>query len=188
MDQNPSDYYKINVYYPFSDHVIGELESRFSDNHKELIAAQNLVPVHLPKLTESEVDAIHTYYGRILSYPEKANLATEVAKWKKNYDSVAVHDRPKTASLALVECCPQTFPAIGKILTIFLTTPVGNVSCERSFSPLRRLKLWTRSSMTEERLGGLAMLLIHRDIKFIPTPQDIYERKFNWRHLLHKKD
>ena len=51
-----------------------------------------MVPVHLPKLTESGVDAIHTYYGRFLSYPEKANLVTEVAKWKKNYDSVAAHE------------------------------------------------------------------------------------------------
>ena len=43
---------------------------------------------------------------------------------------------------------------------------MGSVSCERSFSALRRLKLWTRSSMTEERLSGLAMLLIHRDTEF----------------------
>ena len=45
----------------------------------------------------------------------------------------------------------------------FKTIPVGSVSCERSFPALRCLKLWTRSSMTEERLSGLAMLLIHRD-------------------------
>ena len=146
----------------------------FSDNHKGLIAPQNLVPVHQPKLTGSEVDVIHTYYDRLLSYPEKANLLTEVAKWKKNYDSVAVHDEPKTAGLALAECCPQTFPAIGIILTIFLTTPVGSVSCERSFFALRRQKLWTHSSMTEERLSGLAMLLIHYDTKYILTPQDIH--------------
>ena len=42
------------------------------------------------------------------------------------------------------------------ILIIFLIILVGSVSCERSFSALRRLKLWTRSSMTEERLSGLA--------------------------------
>lgn len=60
------------------------------------------------------------------------------------------------------ECSPQAFPAIRKVLEIFLTTPVGSVSCERSFSALRRLRLWTRSSMTEDRLCGLAMLLIHR--------------------------
>ena len=50
---------------------------------------------------------------------------------------------------AMPDCSPQEFPAIHKVLSIFLTTPVGSVSCERSFSALRRLKLWTRSSMTE---------------------------------------
>ena len=52
---------------------------------------------------------------------------------------------------AMPDCSPQEFPAIHKVLSIFLTTPVGSVSCERSFSALRRLKLWTRSSMTEDR-------------------------------------
>ena len=60
---------------------------------------------------------------------------------------------------------------------------MGRESCERSFSALRRLKLWTRSSMTEERLSGLAMLLIHCDTEFIPSPEDIYERKANWRQV-----
>ena len=78
---------------------------------------------------------------------------------------------------------PQEFPAILKVLSIFLTTPVGTVSCERSFSALRRLKLWTRSSMTENRLSGLAMLLIRRGTDFIPTPKEIYDMKSNWRRI-----
>ena len=74
---------------------------------------------------------------------------------------------------ALAEC---------KVFTIFLTTPVSSVSCERSFSTLRRLKLWTRSSMTEERFSGLAKMLIHRGTNCMPTPKDIYEGESNWRH------
>ena len=67
--------------------------------------------------------------------------------------------------------------------TIFLTTPVGSVSCERSsFSTLRRLKLWTRSSMTKEGLGGVAF---HRGTNYMPTPKDIYERKSNLTHRLY---
>ena len=42
--------------------------------------------------------------------------------------------------------------------------PVGSVPCERSFSVMRRLKHWSRSTMTEDRLSGLASLFIHRDI------------------------
>ena len=84
---------------------------------------------------------------------------------------------------AMPDCSPQEFPAIHKVLSFFLTTPVGSVSCERSFSALRRLKLWTRSSMTEDRLSGIAMLLIHRGTDFIPTPKEIYDMKSNWRRI-----
>ena len=87
------------------------------------------------------------------------------------------------AVLCLSAIHMQSFPTINKILIIFLTIPVGSVSCERSFSALHRLKLWTRSSMTEESLSALAMLLIHRDTEFIPSPEDIYERKANWRQV-----
>ena len=57
VEQSSSNYYKVNVYYSFIDHVIVELETRFSDSHKGFIAAQYLVPVHLNKLTDSQVDA-----------------------------------------------------------------------------------------------------------------------------------
>ena len=67
------------------------------------------------------------------------------------------------------DCSAQEFPAIHKVLSIFLTTPVGSVSCERSFSALRRLKIWTRSSMTEDRLSGLIILFIHRGTDFIKS-------------------
>ena len=44
VSQTPSDYYRINVYYPFIDYVV-EQETRFSDEHKEIIAAESLIPL-----------------------------------------------------------------------------------------------------------------------------------------------
>ena len=101
---------------------------------------------------------------------EKENFSIELLKWKKSFESISLLERPKTASMALAMCSPQTFPAIHKIFTIFLTTPVGSVSW-----------LWTRSSMKEERLSGLAMMLVHRGTEYIPSPDDVYARKTNWR-------
>ena len=83
----------------------------------------------------------------------------------------------KSANLTLSECSVGIFPSLHKIFMIFLTTPVGSVACERSFSCLRRLKLWTRSTMTEQRLSGLAMILLHRGTEYIPTPQEVYSQK-----------
>ena len=89
---------------------------------------------------------------------------------------MTIQDRPESAAIALHECNPEWFPALNKVFTVFLTTPVGSVACERSFSALRHLKLWTRSSMAEERLSGLAMLLIHRGTDFIPTPGHLFTK------------
>ena len=36
---------------------------------------------------------------------------------------------------------------------------------ERSFSTLRRLKSWLRSSMSEDRLNSLALLNVHKEIE-----------------------
>ena len=97
-------------------------------------------------------------------------------------ENIPFEERPATANSALAVCNPRTFPAIHKILTILLATPVGSVPCESSFSALRRLKLWNRSTMNEERLSGLGKLFIHGGRDYgIPGPEVIYQMKQKWR-------
>ena len=45
-----------------------------------------------------------------------------------------------------------------------LTIPVSVASAERSFSKLKLIKSYLRSSISEDRLNGLAMLSIERDM------------------------
>ena len=137
-DQNCSDYYKINVYYPFVDHVISELDTRFSDHHEGLVAVQYLlVPTLLSKLTQEKVELIEQYYGRYLSFEEGDMLGTEITKWKKLFEGIPMGEESDQVNATFSKCSPQIFPTLHKIFTIFLTTPVGSVSCERSFSALR---------------------------------------------------
>ncbi|KAJ1101702.1 hypothetical protein NDU88_006767 [Pleurodeles waltl] len=48
-------------------------------------------------------------------------------------------------------------------LRIFLTITVSTASCERSFSKLKLIKTYPRSTMSQERLSNLAILSIERD-------------------------
>ena len=48
---------------------------------------------------------------------------------------------------------------------ILAVHPVTATTNERSFSTVRRLKKFLRSTMSENRLNGLASLNIHRDIE-----------------------
>ena len=53
------------------------------------------------------------------------------------------------------------FSEIGILLKLLLVMPATNAVSERSFSALRRIKSYLRSTMTQDRLNHLMILHIH---------------------------
>lgn len=67
------------------------------------------------------------------------------------------------------------YPNVQIVLTIFLSLMVSNCcSGERSFSVLRRVKNYLRSTTSNERLNALALLCIENDLN----------RQINFEHLI----
>lgn len=68
--------------------------------------------------------------------------------------------------LQLVKCkdLSTVYPYVEIALRIFLTIPATNSSSERSFSVLKRIKNYLRSTMSQERCSALAILSIESDI------------------------
>ena len=56
----------------------------------------------------------------------------------------------------------EFYPKISTISQLLLSLPIGSCSCERSFSSLRGLKTWSRTSMANARLNGLAVAYINK--------------------------
>ena len=56
---------------------------------------------------------------------------------------------------------PQGFPQLMQCLKIAMTS---SASAERSFSSLKRVKTYLRSTMTQERLNNLVLLYIEREL------------------------
>ena len=50
------------------------------------------------------------------------------------------------------------------VLKLILVMPASNATSERSFSALRRIKTYLRSTMGQERLNNLMLLHIHKEI------------------------
>ena len=88
---------------------------------------------------------------------------------KNNHD-----DLPEIVVDAFKECDADIYPRINILLQILATLPVTNASAERSFSALRLLEIWLRTTMLQDRLVGLALLHIHYDMDI--KPKDIVER------------
>ena len=56
------------------------------------------------------------------------------------------------------------FSTLVQLLQIGLTTVVSTAQCERSFSALKRIKTYLRSTMSEQWLTDLAMLSIENEL------------------------
>lgn len=53
--------------------------------------------------------------------------------------------------------CQDLFSNIKTLLQLFCTLPVTSATPERTFSTLKRIKTYLRSTISQERLNGLAL-------------------------------
>ena len=70
-----------------------------------------------------------------------------------------VYNKIKTCA----ESDKELIPNIMRIIKLLLINPATSCSPERSFSTARRLKSWSRSTMTSQRFNGLALMNVHKE-------------------------
>lgn len=110
-----------------------------------------------------EIQKLEDFYGNDL--PNKPTFKAEVEVWKTKCSCISQKESEKIKLLdVLILADSEFFPNVHEIVKLMLTLPVGSVPCERSFSTMRLLKDWNRSTMGENRLTGLALLMVHRDM------------------------
>jgi lysozyme family protein len=107
------------------------------------------------------------FYAKFLPDGGVTTLQMEFLRWQQYWRRQTTDTaKPQTAVESLqVAVGLGTYPAISAMLQIFATLPVTTATGERSFSALKYLKNYLRSTMTEDRLNGLAHLYINRDIE-----------------------
>jgi hypothetical protein len=76
------------------------------------------------------------------------------------------------------------FPKIFKLLTILCMLPLSVTTDERSFSTLKRVKIWFCLKSQEHRLTSLCLLNIHRDKELnVSLIIDRFNKKCTNRHI-----
>lgn len=55
----------------------------------------------------------------------------------------------------------EIYPNVFKLLKLALTIPISSATCERSFSTMRRIKNWLRTSMEQDRFSNLSIININ---------------------------
>ena len=98
-------------------------------------------------------------------FPNFTGLAAELDLWYNSWDEIKYkNDLPDSISATLKRADALAFSNIYLALKLLGTLPITTCECERSFSSLRSIKTWDRSTVTNGRLNGLALLFIHREI------------------------
>ena len=90
------------------------------------------------------------------------SLDAELSLWEHHWDN-CLANLPNSVTAISKQISFPCFPVIKRALRILGTIPVSSCACERSFSSMKLLKTYNRSTMANNRLNALAMLYVHLD-------------------------
>lgn len=174
---NIIDYYRQSIYAPALDNIIEDIKSRFSEETLNLFNLSIVFPDFKDVIDMNEaIPHLAKKYSSFLNETNKtfsALLRSELVSWNLKWENMA-NVGPRSALDLLDNCDKEVFTIIHFLLRILVTLPISNAQAERMFSCLRRLKTWLRSTMGQDRLTGLALLMIHYD--FPPDPERVLDR------------
>ena len=171
---NPSAYWKRNMYLPFVDHLIAELDRRLLAAEPRY-TAQHLLPKKAAQITQLLGDQIYESYQDDVAVTND-QFRSEIRRWRAKWS--AHEDLPLDLQGTLNSTNKDLYPGIFSVLNMYACMPVSTATAERSFSTMRRVKTYLRNTMTTKRMSGLGFLNIYRE-KEISHERvlDIFSRK-----------
>lgn len=151
-------------YFEILDLQISELNERFDqEGFSVLVSFENILldaargkVIEETELKEKlgifvddfDVDRLHTQLGLLKTVPEISSNDCSTLAGKLSKESETVQ---------------KMLDQVILLLTLIITVPASAASAERSFSALRRMKTYLRSTMTQDRLTHLMLLHVHRE-------------------------
>ena len=138
---------------------------RFNSFNKTASKLLLLVPSIIcgPEYNDLDIEGLIEQYSDDLPNPDVIEL--ELKLWKREWSEVQKEDRPASLVKAIKHCDKLKFPNVFTLTKIRCTLLVTSAEWERSFSTMRRLRTWLRSTMKSDRLSSLAIMNIHENVE-----------------------
>ncbi|XP_050439165.1 uncharacterized protein LOC126844796 [Adelges cooleyi] len=151
------DYFRINIYFKILDSIIVNLRKRFSTENMSLAVGVD----EFMKLNYVDSAQFINHYKDLpdLNICEE-NLRSKMMVAKNCLVQPGkgdIEDLKKNIT-------PQVFPKFYKMLQIALTILTSSATCEMSFSAMRKIKSYLRTSIQQTRFNELSILYIEKDI------------------------
>lgn len=163
----PESLFRVTIFNRTLDILINQISKRFSSFHELMLNFTCLQPSFLTSATDLELlnestklvnkydkDISKTFTSEILAV--RSTLKNQISQLNSTRD---------LAQLLMVKnhSLTASFPEVCTAILLFLTIPVTSASAERSFSKLKIIKGYLRSTMMQDRLSGLALISIEQE-------------------------
>ena len=176
---NSSDYFRLNLTIPPLDHLINELSSWFNNTSSHAtMEFLNLLPSTITALQSDSVISKDDFKTIMQLYeddlPSPLSFVAELDLWLQHWNAESeLACKINTSGKTLPYADKDFYPNISVLLRIMATIPITSCECERSISLLRLIKISLRSTMSQDRLNGLAMLHCHQSTEL--TPEEVVQ-------------
>uniref|UniRef100_A0A2H8TJR3 Zinc finger MYM-type protein 1 n=1 Tax=Melanaphis sacchari TaxID=742174 RepID=A0A2H8TJR3_9HEMI len=151
-------YFRVNAYFKVLDSIIVNMKKRFCTESLEMAESiDNFFKLNIEK-SKFFID----HYKDLLDV-NCYNLKSEITV-VKNYLTLTTGKDDISLEDLKTFIVKNVYPNIYKLLQVALTLPISSATCERSFSAMRRIKTWMRSTMVENRFNDLSILNIEKDL------------------------
>jgi len=150
------------------DCVVAEMTKRCEAMKKIATNFKMIIPKYLSAADAEEMSSVKKLCGLYKDDFDPVDLNRELCALR-NWLPTILDEVPETADPlqllnAILNCGMQSaFANVCIAIRIFLTMPVTVASAERSFSKLKLVKNYLRSTMKQERLSSLAIMCIEYD-------------------------
>ncbi|XP_075696700.1 zinc finger MYM-type protein 1-like [Rhinoderma darwinii] len=160
-------YFQVNIYNSCLDTIIMQLKQRFQSLHATVKKFKAILPSSLLSATDEELQNDGENLVKHFKNDFSPALPVQLISFRTCLKSqiAQLTTVEEIAKLLIVEnsVLSTSFPEVCTAYILFLTLPVTVASAERSFSKLKLIKNYLRSTMGQERLSGLAMLSIENE-------------------------
>lgn len=164
---DPEQRFKVEVFLQTLDIVLMQLKSRFESIAEitcvfECITAKVLQD---EKMSDNQLLVLANRLVDAYSDDISPNLGAQLIRLKTCFAGELKNKNLIRDVTEMLMCHSKASSSFSDIITagvIFLTLPVSVASAERSFSKLKLIKNYLRSTMSQHRLSSLAILAIER--------------------------
>jgi len=155
----PEEFYR-QTFIALIDTALGGIEGRFSSDTWTFLAEVESALVSQPVTTA----VISDFYGSDLNV-DRLDLHVSMFHDLMRQQGKTVTSLGDIVDILKADATIRVLlPELTTAVRLILTIPVTTCTAERSFSGLRRLKTYLRSTMSQSRLNHVAVLNVHREL------------------------